>query len=48
MLKSVHKSKPNKFRGGKLTCRGQAGWQNAEESSRGRGTMTFVRYRYEI
>jgi len=39
MLKLVHKSKPNKFHGGKLTCGSHDGRQNMEASSRGRGTM---------
>ena len=31
MFKSVHKSKPNKISGEKLTCGGRNGRQNAEK-----------------
>jgi len=48
MLKSVYISKPNKFHGGKLTCGGRAGRQNAEESLRGRGIVAFAHCKYEI
>jgi len=41
MLKSVHKSKPNKIYGGKLTCRGRDGRRNVEESSQRRVTLRF-------
>jgi len=41
MLKSVHKSKPNKIFGGKLIYRGHAGRQNTEESSKRRETVRF-------
>ena len=39
MLKLVHKSKPNKFHGGKLTCGGRVSQRNVEETLRTRGTM---------
>jgi len=39
MHKSVHKSKPNKFYGGKLTCRSHTGRRNAKEVLRRKGTM---------
>ena len=41
MLKSVHKSKPNKFHGGKLNYGRHGGWRNDEEVSRKRGTMVI-------
>jgi len=41
ILKSVHKSKPNKIHGGKLTLGGRDGRQNAKESSRRRETVRF-------
>ena len=48
MLKLVHKSKPNKFHGGKLTCEDRAGQRNAEESSQGKGKVVFTRCKSEI
>jgi len=48
MLKLVHKSKPNKFHGGKLTCGGRASRRNVKENLRGRETMAFARCISEI
>jgi len=41
MSKSVHKSKPNKISGEKLTYGGYDGRWNVEVTSRGRETMSF-------
>jgi len=44
MLKSVHKSKPNKIHGRKFTCEGRAGRQKAADCSRRRKIVRFSRH----